>query len=546
MVATPDPVSPSLRKRPAAVAFSLSLDAPPVAVAATVPDPEKRLALKFLNAPTRDQKPPLQKRRAGFSKAPSKPQPRPQFSTKAIGQNPGDAAAKALEALAAKAAKAQEVPDSAFITWIKAGQASRPDTQQARNYLLLGAPFMGEHDFEKKEAVRDAGAVWCRNPLKAEDCEDRRVRFGWYSAPNERILEALLELAPRDKPNKWSGGTNLCHAWSPRDCPGNSIRGAILELLAEHAIDAARQNKEDREAGQKAQEDRERLQRARDSAAGRSADGEAEIARLRDQYGVEWGATLSHAAASAPCLGPSTGISDVERVLRGLDLEVVRAEDVRALRFDDRAASTGAKLPAADPSQSGPGSNDAPERDYNLQPYDAPVLLFGRKHPWMILPTTDSEWKKLREQSCVRVEHDPCVPPRITRCEGCLQVVMEQFGDCGCEETGSWYGCRKCGAVRYDQAAESEGAGALQECACVDLQGWERAQARAQADANDGRAGAFNGQGEENDCGPEPDDWGEGGLVAPAMHPGHAGAEAPPGGGLDGWLHCNGGEVVAY
>ena len=183
--------SPSLKRR-----RPVPVQRPPPK--ATTPPGKKGATSRFfkLQPPVAGQKISKERRRPGLSKGPVKQKPKPQFSTKAIGQKPGQAEA---EAAAAKEAKAKAVPDSAFIAWLRAGNGNRAETQNARNYLLEGPPFLGLHDYERKEAVRDAGAVWNKNPQKQEGCTDKSIRFGWYGAPNERVLEALLELEPREK-----------------------------------------------------------------------------------------------------------------------------------------------------------------------------------------------------------------------------------------------------------------------------------------------------------------------------------------------------------
>ena len=526
----PGATSPSLRrKRPLEPQVPAFPNAPPSAGAPVA----ARAVLPFLKPPGGDQKPALQKRRAGFSKTPSKPQAKPRFSTKAIGQMPGQ---EAIDAEAAKAAKAAEVPDSRFVQWLKQGNGERPETRVARNYLLRGAPWLGDHDYEKKEAIRDAGGVWWRNPEKAETCKDRDVRFGWYSAPNERILETLLELEPSEKVDR-RGVTGLAYAWRPRECPAPYTGVAILTLLSEYDVDATRRNQEEREEAKRALEERERAQRDRDRASGRAADGDAEIGRLRNEYQVEWSQALSLASATIPCLGPSTGISDVERVLRGLDLDIVRAVDVRALRFDDQTTTT--KSRERGPAAEVAGGDEAPLRNYNQQPFDAPVLLFGRKHPWMIRPVAASEWEKARQADLTHWPGGVCRPNRITRCTSCGSMVMAQFGDCACDHTSvhrEWAECHTCGAMECGERT--------QPCTCDREDAWALEQGALRR-ADEERA-------DRPDADLEDDDPSSGGLVVGG---GGSGVECPPAlqngdgngavGGIatfslmDGWLGGN-------
>lgn len=480
---SPAQASPSLRQR-RPVAVTRPPKRPPPS---TVPPGEGGTASKYfgLQPPKAGQKPPTQKRRLGLSTAPLKVVAKPQFSTRAIGQTPGQAEA---EAAAAKEANANRAPDSRFVAWLKAGHGLRPDTQVARNYLLCGPPFLGTHDYERKEAVRDAGAVWWKNPEKQEGCTDRRVRFGWYSAPNERILEALLELEPREKADRSGLGSAPCYAWSPRDCAAPATGEAIRTLLAEHAVDATARDKSERATAQVAQEKREELQRERDRMAGRAADGDAEITRLKEAYGVVWRPTLAKAARIAPLLGPTVGISEVERVLRGLDLGIVAPEDVRKHKFIDRIRSSKRRAGPSSSSLAAAADDGTPAKDYNHEPPDAPVLLFGKKHPWMIKMPTDSEFQ--RERAAQIVPEPPgarSVRPLETYCLNCYAVVWDQFPRCSheCEEgrdrASVWHACLACGAMRCDPIPGIPNTETLQECLCDDEdgEGWRANQREA-------------------------------------------------------------------
>tara|TARA_B110000902_G_scaffold95773_1_gene113311 strand:- start:2469 stop:4052 length:1584 start_codon:yes stop_codon:yes gene_type:complete len=402
--------------------------------------PSKMLKLA---PPKREQKPASQKRKLGFSSAAQEQQPKPQFGQQALGQKPGKEVAEA-------AAAAQATPDSAFVAWLKAGNGNRPSTQVARNYLIGGAPFLGTHDYERKQELRDIGVTWQKNPLKDEDCSDRNIKYGWYGAPNERILEALLELEPREEARRHDKGVKTVYAWAPRDCPTPQTGEAVCGLLIEHRVLTEERDRVERVQAKTRQVERERLLRERDQAAGRAADDSHEIARLRDQYGVEWSDEMGLASRIAPALGPTMGLTDVERVLRGLDLGVVEVEDVRAMRFSQsgkrRAGTSGAtKGPAAT------AGSEPPLKNYNLEPPHAAVLLYGQRHPWMIKPIAASEWERQRVR---HEEHDMSRSQRCyraTRCCDCDHVVMTQFGDmCACTEPREWVGCDRCGTIKCD------------------------------------------------------------------------------------------------
>ena len=85
-----------------------------------------------------------------------------------------------------------------FVEWLthKSVDNSLCD-QGTREFLLQGPPYRGETAFGCNDNAKAAGARWVVNHSKPLDCEDKSVRRGWYSAPDERVLAALLELAPK-------------------------------------------------------------------------------------------------------------------------------------------------------------------------------------------------------------------------------------------------------------------------------------------------------------------------------------------------------------
>ena len=480
---SPAQASPSLRQR-RPVAVTRPPKRPPPS---TVPPGEGGTASKYfgLQPPKAGQKPPTQKRRLGLSTAPLKVVAKPQFSTRAIGQTPGQAEA---EAAAAKEANANRAPDSRFVAWLKAGHGLRPDTQVARNYLLCGPPFLGTHDYERKEAVRDAGAVWWKNPEKQEGCTDRRVRFGWYSAPNERILEALLELEPREKADRSGLGSAPCYAWSPRDCAAPATGEAIRTLLAEHAVDATRA----RQVG--AGDGAGGAGEARGAAAREGPHGGARGRRRRRDHTAQGGVRRRLAPDARQGRAHRAAARADGRHLGG------RARAARARPGDRRAGGRAqAQVHRSHPEQQAQGGpvvvvvaaaadDGTPAKDYNHEPPNAPVLLFGKKHPWMIKMPTDSEFQ--RERAAQIVPEPPgarSVRPLETYCLNCYAVVWDQFPRCSheCEEgrdrASVWHACLACGAMRCDPIPGIPNTETLQECLCDDEdgEGWRANQREA-------------------------------------------------------------------
>ena len=82
----------------------------------------------------------------------------------------------AEEGDASKAKPGDKVPDSAFVTWLRDKETSHAVHVAAKDYLLEGAPFKGDSTFDAKDAIKDLGGTWRRNPDKAKDCYDKSIR----------------------------------------------------------------------------------------------------------------------------------------------------------------------------------------------------------------------------------------------------------------------------------------------------------------------------------------------------------------------------------
>ena len=109
-------------------------------------------------------------------------------------------------------------------------------------------------------------------------------------------------------------------------------------------------------------------------------------------------------------------------MLRGLDLGIVAAADVRKHKFIDRIRSSGERRAGPSSSSLAAAADDGTSRQ-GLQPASRPtqpVLLFGKKHPWMIKMPTDSEFQRER---AARIAPEPpgarSVRPLETYCLNC-------------------------------------------------------------------------------------------------------------------------------
>lgn len=416
------------------------------------------------SAPSCEQEPKKIKRKAAFDAAPKKVQPKPQFSSAATKR-------KAADNDEGESKAAAKLPEPRVTAWLRAGNADRQSAAAARTYLLRGAPFLGDSDYDSKETIKEAGGRWVPNPAKQRGAKDG-VMPGWWSAYDERALEALLAL-PKVTKTRRDGGEWQAPAWFPFDCPGKNAADGVAELLNEFSIYTKVRDEEEREALKRAQARREEALRSRDALAGAGGDDPTDVAALQAEYDIEWTEELRRAADRAVVLGPTSGISSVARVLRGLRLEIVFKEQVRVGRFVDGVYGRDAR-PATrgtpDPKQATTmrTDDDGPMRDYNQLPPDAPVVLYGTSHSFMVRPQSNKEWEaeRLAEREAA-VAHRSGLglgrEHRDTRCCECTEIVLQQFGGCcGCAEPREWVECAKCGTFRCQ---------AHQWCACKF--GWE-------------------------------------------------------------------------
>jgi len=422
-----------------------------------------------LAPPGRDQKPASAKRKAAFDFVTKKAPPKLEYSSAAI-KRPTPAAK--LEADAAGSSGIPKPPEPRIVAWLRAGNADRPETANARAYLMRSAPFLGESEFDAKESMKDAGARWVPNPAKQKGVKDG-VISGWWSAYDESVLETLLGMHPITKTTR-DGREFTVPPWKPFDCPGKKANDAVAGVLNEFAVYTRVRNDEDRAARKKAHDDREAAMRAKEACVGAGSNDAADILALEAEFGVEWTEDLGRLADRTALLGPAAGVSSVGRVLRGLRLGVVQAEHVRIGRFldpvYDRTSSATRPATRGTPNHKQifvSRDDDGPARDYNRVQPDAPVLLYGRSHKWMIWPSNEKQWEKDRvavsEAAVAHMTGKTHREHRETRCLECKQIVLQQFdGCCSCVEPRAWVECAKCGTY---------GCHAHQWCACEC--GWE-------------------------------------------------------------------------
>lgn len=99
-----------------------------------------------------------------------------------------------------KPAPKEKQPDSAFVVWLRNKPTSHAvHVDMAKDYLLEGQPFKGDSAFDAKDCIKERGGAWCPNTDKRKDCEDKSIRRGWWSAPNEVCLMKLLRMPNNER-----------------------------------------------------------------------------------------------------------------------------------------------------------------------------------------------------------------------------------------------------------------------------------------------------------------------------------------------------------
>jgi len=82
--------------------------------------------------------------------------------------------------------------ETEFVKWAEIHK--KDGNADVLSYVLEGGPFKGEGGFEYKEQIKRVGARWIPNHLKTEECKDRKIKRGWWSAWDDKTLFALLHL----------------------------------------------------------------------------------------------------------------------------------------------------------------------------------------------------------------------------------------------------------------------------------------------------------------------------------------------------------------
>lgn len=181
------------------------------------------------------------------------------------------------------------------------------NTRAARDFLASGPPWLGDSHFNNKDTVRAAGAKW-HSATKQ------------WKATDVHVLRALIK----------SGVWNACD-------PAVSLH--VLSLITHE------QAKEESAREEERKRDREQRDAKDDNARRQNMlfvpEDEEDLLELVRSKGVP-DETLV-ASCSWVFLGPRSGLSNVRRLKRGVDLKIVTWEDVAsgAAALLHEAPSTG-------------------------------------------------------------------------------------------------------------------------------------------------------------------------------------------------------------
>ena len=372
------------------------------------------------------------KRKAAFSsKAPEKTPVKLQFSTRNLKPTDDDS----------KKAEAKRV-DSPLISWLREGNGDREGYMEAREYLMIGPPYKGDSDFKAKELVKETGGKWMPNPLKEQGVKNG-ITSGWWSAPDDAVLEALIKLPYNERGYA---------RWLPLNVPMPSAL-KVVKLIKE--FEAYKKIKEDeaqqQRVAQQASASHAAQTRARDDVPDSKLE---EVRSLWERFKVRADAEMLTIASRADTLGPHSGISPARRLARALHHNLVTPAQCAAHDFDDKSRKKVARNTTSSSKDGGEPSKQGS------------VIMFGKGLGMHTLMSA-KEWEEAHEayvakqlaDAITRSDHDLEEPKkRRTCCETCVQEVLEQFDDCCCTKDGvnrEWTWCPTCMTASHgDQRCE--------------------------------------------------------------------------------------------
>lgn len=415
-------------------------------------------------------------RRAGkddkpvVKKAVPKRQPKPSFSSTEVGKKhkPANKEQATHTLVLSKAGKFQQ--------WLASGGGDRPGCEEAREYLMRGAPYRGTSLFLAKEDIKELGGKWLPNPLKIDKEAKDGIARGWWSAPSETELAALIRMPRTDERGRRS--------WTALDVPEQS-HDTIVFLMREFEAGEREKDELSRKALEKERDAKNKAKAAASNSLEVPPDADADIDELFKMYSIVWTPVMAVASSRSGDLGPHTGISSVRRTLRALRHRVCTTEEVRSGEYkSDEAKRLKQRSASGDADASGEAAGPS-YTDYTRVPLRnafSGCYMFGNG-PGMILLPTAREWEtisaEVHSENTGGVAGYVDVPVKWTTaetwCTSCVSEIDVQFGDCSCmKEDLVWWWCTVCLHAYSD----------IQACRCKQPDEWTAHQQKTRQEAD--------------------------------------------------------------
>ncbi len=420
-----------------------------------------------LKVPGRDSAPIKQKRKAAFDKAPSKKQlPKLSFSSANNNKKPNESQDVEAPEVAA------QNKDGKLQQWLRSGNGDRPGMEEAREYLLRGTPYRGQHAFTSKDAIKELGAVWVKNPLKKDEARDG-ISFGWFCAQTDGVLIDLIRMPHVARASR-NSRTDQVPQWSPIDVPVESHE-LVVRLIMEFQAHERERFVMETKAANEARDAKKAAERSALFNTGIPENTQGDIDQLRDDWGVVWTEAMEAAASRCPGLGPHSGISPARRAVRGLLFKVCTANEVINGEYQSDVLQTNRDF------HNGIETLGGVESMTNVVDYTkVPVLnamsgmyMFGKGRGMLEWPQEITSCHSNATAKTISVTGDA----QQTFCTGCTSEIVQQFGGCSCDGLESWEWCNECHTAFH----------AEQACRCAHSGGprsWDVEQEKCKAESS--------------------------------------------------------------
>jgi hypothetical protein len=301
--------------------------------------------------------------------------------------------------------------------------------------LFSNPPWRGTHLRGYKASLRACGLRWQSNDYKRPEYD----AFGYYETSDPVVLHKVMRLRTYDDEER---------LW-PTDLAESVC--AEIQRVATAFAHRGKQNK--RKATSAAAEP---LKSAAESAAARAAAGEAarrrelrvwddsdrDLQRLADFYDIDADTVRRSAVLD---IGPRSGHSDANRVLRALRYRLITPESLRSSILERERAQAQVAM-SVHSEQHTRWAESSHGWFVANEPVEQNVLVH---------PDDDADAEPARGDGKRRAATTAAIAAfATTTCGECRSVVhINQFSDCSCGRVWEW--CAKCArAYSADQACQ--------------------------------------------------------------------------------------------